>query len=122
MFAASVIHALAGRVNRCHDSAAHSHDLRSGGFLSWEATVATWFGRRRAPESHPALQQVDRLLSGRPEELEVPIAGLPGRLDRLFSIYEDLFELRDYRVTAVDRRLDDLWIARIARASGSGNG
>lgn len=73
-------------------------------------------GRRRNTRNHPALKQVDRLLSGRPDELEVPISGLPDRLDQLFSIYEDLFELRDYRVTSVDRRLDDLWVARLQRA------
>ena len=67
-------------------------------------------------ENHPALKQVDRLLSGGPAELEVPISGLPGRLAQLFSIYETLFELRDYRVRSLDRRLDDLWIARIERA------
>ena len=75
-------------------------------------------GRRRASEkqNHPGLKQVDRLLSGRPEELEVPISGLPGQLNELFSIYERLFELRDYRVMAVDRQVDDLWIARLERA------
>ena len=75
-------------------------------------------GRRRASESqnHPGLRQVDRLLSGRPDELEVPISGLPGQLNELLSIYEGLFELRDYRVRSVDRSLDDLWIARLARA------
>lgn len=74
--------------------------------------------RRRAPENqdHPGLKQVDRLLSGHPDELEVPISGLPGQLTELFSIYERLFELRDYRVVRVDRSLDDLWIARLARA------
>lgn len=76
-----------------------------------------WLGRRRASENHPGLRQVDRLLSGNPEELEVPISGLPGQLNELFSIYERLFELRDYRVKEVDRRLDDLWIARLERAS-----
>ena len=76
-----------------------------------------WLGRRRASKNHPGLRQVDRLLSGRPEELEVPIAGLPGQLDELFSIYRGLFELRDYRVIRVDRSLDDLWIARLERAS-----
>lgn len=75
-----------------------------------------WLGRRRASKNHPGLRQVDRLLSGRPEELEVPIAGLPDQLDDLFSIYERLFELRDYRVVALDRDLDDLWIARLERA------
>ena len=74
-------------------------------------------GRRRAWENHPALRQVDRLLSGRPEELEVPISGLPGQLTELFSIYERLFELRDYRVIRVDRSVEDLWIARLERAS-----
>lgn len=73
-------------------------------------------GRRQASKNHPGLRQVDRLLSGRPDELEVPISGLPGQLDKLLSIYEGLFELRDYRVKAVDRRLDDLWIARLERA------
>ena len=72
-------------------------------------------GRRRTLKNHPGLRQVDRLVSGRPDELEVPVSGLPGQLDKLFSIYEGLFELRDYRVMAVDRRLDDLWIARLAR-------
>jgi hypothetical protein len=57
------------------------------------------------------------LLSGRPAELEVPISGLPDQLDELFSIYQSLFELRDYRVMGVDRSLDDLWIARLERAS-----
>ena len=75
------------------------------------------WGRRRASESHPALGQVDRLLSGSPDELEVPISGLPGQLNELFSIYEGLFRLRDYRVIRVDRSLDDLWIARLERAS-----
>ncbi len=74
-----------------------------------------WLGRRRASQNHPGLEQVDRLLSGRPAELEVPISGLPGQLGELFSIYEGLFQLRDYQVIAVDRRLDDLWIARLAR-------
>ena len=75
-------------------------------------------GRRRPSkhQNHPGLQQVDRLLSGRPHELEVPISGLPGQLTELFSLYERLFELRDYRVMAVDRRIDDLWIARLERA------
>lgn len=75
-------------------------------------------GRRHASENrdHPGLTQVDRLLSGRPDELEVPISGLPGQLNELFSIYRRLFELRDYRVKAVDRSLDDLWIARLERA------
>ena len=86
-----------------------------------------WLGRRRTSRNHPGLAQVDRLLSGRPDELEVPISGLPGQLGEVFAIYEGLFELRDYRVTAVDRSLDDLWIARLARkqlkeelATGSG--
>jgi hypothetical protein len=79
--------------------------------------MRTWMARRRASENHPGLRQVDRLLSGRPDELEVRISGIPGQLDELFSIYEGLFELRDYRVMAVDRRLDDLWIARLARTS-----
>lgn len=74
-------------------------------------------GRRRVSPRHPALNQVDRLLSGRPDELEVPISGLPGRLGELLSLYEGLFELRDYRVKEVDRRLDDLWIARLERTS-----
>lgn len=75
-------------------------------------------GRRRpqASQNHPGLKQVDRLLSGRPEELEVPISGLPGQLTELFSLYQGLFELRDYRVIRVDRSLDDLWVARLARA------
>ena len=75
-------------------------------------------GRRRAPQNqeHPGLGQVDRLLSGRPDELEVPISGLPGQLNELFSLYKRLFELRDYRVRSVDRSLDDLWIARLAKA------
>jgi hypothetical protein len=73
-------------------------------------------GRRRASKTHPALRQVDRLLYGSPDELEVPISGLPGQLGELFSLYEGLFELRDYRVIRVDRSLDDLWIARLARA------
>ena len=76
-----------------------------------------WLGRRRASQNHPGLRQVDRLLSGSPDVLEVPITGLPGQLGQLFSLYEGLFELRDYRVMAVDRSLDDLWIARLARAS-----
>lgn len=79
--------------------------------------MRTWLGRRRAAENHPAQKQVDRLLSGRPDELEVPISGLPDQLDDLFSIYERLFELRNYRVVALDRDLDDLWIARLERAS-----
>lgn len=82
-----------------------------------EARLKRWLGRRRAPENHPGLRQVDRLLSGRPDELEVPISGLPGQLGEVFALYEGLFELRDYRVMAVDRRLDDLWIARLARVS-----
>ncbi len=86
-------------------------------FLGMEATLRTWLGRRRAAESHPGLRHVDKLLSGRPNQIEVPIAGLPGQLDTLFSLYERLFALRDYRVTAVDRRIDDLWIARIERAT-----
>lgn len=95
-----------------------------------EGNLKTWSDRRTAAEGHPALQQVDRLLAGRPEELLVPVAGLPGRLAELFSVYEDLFELRDYRVMAVERPRDDLWIARIAcrkqlshsARNGSGNG
>ena len=78
--------------------------------------MRAWLGRKRASENHPALRQVDRLLSGRPDELEVPISGLPDHLDDLVSIYERLFELRDYRVVALDRDLDDLWIARVERA------
>ena len=78
--------------------------------------MKSWLGRRRAPENHPGLRQVDRLLSGRPDELEVPISGLPGQLEELFALYEDLFQLRQYRVKEVDRRLDDLWIARLERA------
>ena len=74
-------------------------------------------GRRQAWESHPGLRQVDRLLSGSPDELEVPISGLPGQLGELFSLYEGLFRQRDYRVKEVDRRRDDLWIARLERAS-----
>ena len=74
-------------------------------------------GRRRALENHPGLKQVDRLLSGSPDELEVPISGLPGQLGELFSLYEGLFRLREYRVKEVDRRLDDLWIARLERAT-----
>ncbi len=73
-----------------------------------------WLGRRRASQNQAALRQVDRLLSGRPDELEVPISGLPGQLGDLFSLYEGLFALREYRVMAVDRRRDDLWIARLA--------
>jgi hypothetical protein len=79
--------------------------------------MKSWLGRRRASEDHPGLRQVDKLLSGSPDELEVPISGLPGQLSELFSLYEALFELRDYRVKKVDRRLDDLWIARLERAS-----
>ena len=79
--------------------------------------MKSWLGRRRASEDHPGLRQVDRLLSGRPDELEVPISGLPGQLGELFSLYEGLFELREYRVKKVDRRRDDLWIARLERAS-----
>lgn len=78
--------------------------------------MRSWLGRRKAPEDHPGLRHVDKLLSGRPDELEVPISGLPDQIDQLFSIYRDLFELRDYRVMAVDRHLDDLWIARIEPA------
>lgn len=74
-------------------------------------------GRKRASKNHPGLDQVDRLLTGRPVVLEVPISGLPDQLDELFSIYRDLFGLRDYQVTAIDRDLDDLWIARIEPAS-----
>lgn len=78
--------------------------------------MRSWFGRRKASEDHPALRHVDSLLSGQPEELEVPISGLPDQIDKLFSIYEGLFQLRDYRVIKVDRSLDDLWIARLERA------
>ena len=78
--------------------------------------MRAWRGRKRVSENHPAQKQVDKLLLGRPDELEVPISGLPDQLDDLFSIYERLFELRDYRVIRVDRGLDDLWIARLARA------
>lgn len=77
-------------------------------------------GRRRLSQNHAALKQVDALLSGRPRELEVPISGLPGRVGELFSLYEGLFELRDYRVASVDRRLDDLWVARLERATKLG--
>ena len=95
-----------------------------------EGNLKTSSDRRAAAEGHPGLQQVDRILAGRPEELLVPVAGLPGRLAELFSVYEDLFELRDYRVMAIDRPRDDLWIARIAcrkqlkklSRNGSGNG
>lgn len=80
--------------------------------------MKSWLGRRRASENHPGLRQVDRLLSGNPDELEVPISGLPGQLGELLSLYEALFELREYRVKEVDRRRDDLWIARLGRASG----
>ena len=73
-------------------------------------------GRRRASKNHPGLRQVDRLLSDHPDELEVPISGLPGQLEELFSLFEGLFELREYRVKEVDRRLNDLWIARLERA------
>ncbi|MDP9068264.1 MAG: hypothetical protein M3N53_07965 [Actinomycetota bacterium] len=79
--------------------------------------MKSWWGRRQASENHPGLRQVDKLLSGSPDELEVPISGLPGQLGELFSLYERLFELREYRVKEVDRRLDDLWIARLRRAS-----
>ncbi len=72
-----------------------------------------WLGRRRAAQDHPGLKQVDRLLAGRPDELQVPISGLPGRLGDLFALYEALFRLRNYRVTEVDRTLDDLWIAKV---------
>lgn len=78
--------------------------------------MKAFFGRKRASKDHPGLNQVDRLLLGRPDTLYVRIAGLPGQLGQLFSIYQDLFELRDYRVTAIDRQLDDLWIARIEPA------
>lgn len=77
--------------------------------------MRSWLSRRRSSDNHPALQQVDRLLSGCPRALEVPIAGLPNQLDRLLGIYEGLFALRDYEVVDVDRRLDDLWVARIER-------
>ena len=75
-----------------------------------------WLGRRQPSANHPGLRQVDKLLSGSPDELEVRISGLPGQLGELFSLYEDLFQLRAYRVKEVDRRLDDLWIARLERA------
>ena len=78
--------------------------------------MKSWLGRRRPAANHPGLGQVDRLLSGSPEELEVSISGLPGQLAELFSLYEGLFELREYRVKEVDRRLDDLWVARLGRA------
>jgi hypothetical protein len=80
--------------------------------------MKSWLGRRRALENHPGLRQVDRLLSASPQELEIRISGLPGQLNELFSVYEDLFELRRYRVKEVDRRLNDLWIARLERAHG----
>lgn len=73
--------------------------------------------RERVSEKHPALKQIDRLLTGRPEVVEVPISGLPGRLGDLLSLYEGLFELRKYRVKEVDRRQDDLWVARLERIS-----
>ena len=79
--------------------------------------MKSWLGRRRASETHPGLRQVDRLVSGSPSELEVLISGLPGRLGELLSLYEDLFELREYRVKEVDRRRDDLWIAKLERTS-----
>lgn len=79
--------------------------------------MKSWLVRRRASENHPALRQVDRLLSGSPDELQVSISGLPGQLGELFSLFEGLFELREYRVKEVDRRLDDLWVARLERAS-----
>ncbi len=79
--------------------------------------MRAWLRRKRASENHPALKQVDRLLSGRPDELEVPISGLPDQLEELVSIYEPLFKLRDYRVVSLDRDLDDLWVARIERAN-----
>ncbi len=72
-------------------------------------------GRRRAAQNHPGLGQIDRLLAGHPDQLEVPISGLPGQVDKLFSLYMGLFEARDYRVKHVDRRRDDLWIARLER-------
>ena len=81
--------------------------------------MRSWLRRRRAPEGHPALQQVDRLLAGQPDELEVSLSGLPGQLDRLLGVYEDLFELRDYEVINIDRQLDDLWIAQLRRRSSS---
>ena len=79
--------------------------------------MKSWLGRRRASENHPGLRQVDRLLSGSPDELEVRFSGLPGQLGELFSLYEGLFQLREYRVKEVDRRIDDLWVARLERAS-----
>lgn len=80
--------------------------------------MRAWLGRKRASEDHPALRQVDRLLSGRPDELEVPISCLPGQLEELVSVFEPLFKLRDYRVVSLDRDLDDLWIARVKRHAG----
>lgn len=79
--------------------------------------MRSWFGRRKGSKDHPGLRHVDNLLSGHPDELEVPISGLPDQIDELFSIYQDLFELRDYRVMTVDRSLDDLWTARIERTN-----
>ena len=79
--------------------------------------MRTWLGRKRASENHPALRHVDRLLSGRPDELEVRISGLPDQLEELVSVYEPLFKLRDYRVVSLDRDFDDLWVARLERAN-----
>lgn len=76
--------------------------------------MRAWLGGKRASDNHPALKQVDRLLSGRPDELEVPISGLP---DDLISLYEPLLRLRDYRVVSLERDFDDLWVARIERAN-----
>jgi hypothetical protein len=90
-------------------------------FLSTEATLKDRFGRRRVSENHPALEQVDRLVSERPAELAVPISGLPGQVGPLLAVYEALFALRDYRVRAVDRRRDDLWIAHIEHAGKASN-
>lgn len=81
--------------------------------------MRSWLRRRRVLEAHPALQQVDRLLSDQPDELEVSLSGLPNQLDELLGIYEGLFELRDYEVINVDRPLDDLWIAQLQRRSSS---
>ncbi|MDQ3878469.1 MAG: hypothetical protein M3290_09010 [Actinomycetota bacterium] len=74
-----------------------------------------WLGRRRASQDHPGLKQVDKLLSGNPDQLKVPVSGLPGQVSELLSFYEGLFKRRNYRVIEVDRRVDDLWIAHIER-------
>ena len=81
--------------------------------------MRSWLRRRHGSEDHPALQQVDRLLVGQPDELKVSLSGLPGQLDELLGIYEGLFEQRDYDVVNVDRPLDDLWVAQIRRRSSS---